>query len=433
MSTDGNQAVDTASVTSVDIQPVGVAGDTQTDDQILDVQPETSSSAAPEVEVTETAETTAADKTTEHTDAEAEITLEPGVIPPELKHLMRDAKVAPHLQRLVDQNSAYRQFGTVGQLRTINDAITRVGGVEQLEQVAAKAISLDEADDAFNGTPEQQQTLAEEWLEDSPDAFRSMVSTGAKLLAQRDPQGYAAMTAEIFGGRVSELGWDEQIEAIDRALQAGDSKRLEGLANWLVESARKSGVQWQGGRGRVSPERQRFEAERSRFEKDRETHAVTQVRAFQSGVHDDVSKQVTSSVQSVITNALKTSVFSDEGKKAIVQQVVNDIDNAMKADRAVGRQFLNLIRSDNTLSQRTKQQAVALLVGRAKSLIAATAKKVIAQRTKEVVSRQSSVNSKKTNAATRQDVRGGAAPITRTAKLDKKTAAGMSDDEIMDA
>lgn len=437
---DGTQVADAASAASGGIDFASVPSDAQTDDQVLDIGSETEIAAEPEVQADENAleidihEVEDLEPGAEQQPKPGqESQLKPGTVPTELKHLMSDPKVAPIVQRLVDQHKAYADLGTVTGLRAVKAAVETAGGLEQLNAAVSKAASLDEADDAFTGTPEQQLALAEEWYTDNPAAFRSMVSQSARLMAERDPQGYAAMTGQIFTARMSDMRWDEQIEAISRAINANDPRKLQGLAQWLVDDARAKGIEWKGAQGRVDPKQSQIDRDRQNLQREQQSFESQRVQAFQGRVSDEVTSSVQTAIDGVLDKALAKSFFSPEGKKAIKADVLSDIDKAMKADRNLGRSFTTLIRSDRALSDATRAKAIQLLFARAKSLVGITAKNVIARKSKEVVTRQSRVNSQKTNAASRVDIRGGAPPVTRTKPLTKADAAKLTDDEILNS
>lgn len=366
-------------------------------------------------------------------------------MPKELTALLKDPSVAPKLQAAMPQiQSAFDQLARIREVfptvRAVHEfAETFPGGLEEAKAAQQKSAMLDEADDQFGGPPEQQRALAEEWIDDNPEAFKSMFVQSASLLRERDPQGYEQITGQVFHDRMESSGFAEQIEAF-RSILAGPkeswAEKLPGYVQWLINKADELGVKWNRQTGRVDPavaaaktEREAATAERSAAFKERLTLFSGQVGA---SIHTSINQSVTQ----LTTSLLKDTAFSDKGKERIRTEIISTMDQAIKADRNIQRTITRITQEGfrTGKTEDAKKQLVTLLTGRAKQLLPSTAKRVISERTAELIASNSAVNDKRAAAAGRTDVgTGGASPAIRTRKLTTADTASMSDDDIINA
>lgn len=370
----------------------------------------------------------------------------PSAMPKELTALLKDPQVAPKLQAVMPQiQSAFDQLARIREVfptvRAVHEfAEAFPGGLEEAKAAQQKSSMLDEADDQFGGTPEQQRQLAEEWATDNPQAFQSMFVQSAALLRERDPQAYNAITSQVFHDRMESAGFSEQIEAFRQVLATGNKEtwtaKLPGLVQWMVNESDKLGVKWNKSAGQQPPEITAAQKEREAATTERHAAFSERVTLFQGQVGASIHSSLTQSVNATVNPLLKDTAFSDTGKANIRQQIINTMDQTIRADKNIQRQILRLTQDGfrNNKTEDAKKQIVSLLTGRAKVLLGPTAKKVLAEKTAELVANNSNTNARRAAAGARNDVgTGGAPPAVRTRKLTSKDTEGMSDDDIMNA
>jgi hypothetical protein len=447
-----------AAAGSVDIPSFSIAGaqsDTQTEDAILDGTPPAEGAGSGTPAGTEPAGKTAepgqepaagavADgKQVEGQDGQqaAAEALAPAQIPAELTALLKDPQVAaklqpimPKIQAAFDQNTAYRElYPTVREAREFRETFPTL---EDAKAAATKSALLDEADDQFAGTPDQQRALAAEWADSDVVAFRSMYTEAGRVFAEKDPQGYAQAIEQSAKDWIRTAEWDEQIAGMAEALKTNDLDRLKGMVAWLVQDAGKRQVQWNPKTGRTDPNMEAAQREREAATTERQAALTERIQFFQQQVGGSCETQIRGTITKSLEQTLKDSAFTDDGKKAIAQEIYAQLDDKIKADKATQRALVQIIKANGKVdtSNVARQKAVALLTGRAKALLAGVAKAVIERRTKEVVASTTQINDKRDANANRREVgAGGATPVVRTRKLTPKDTAAMTDDEIMDA
>src|SRR2546425_11778608 len=82
-----------------------------------------------------------------------------------------------------------------------------------------------------------------------------------------------------------------------------------------------------------------------------------------------------------LAKVLKDAPFTEGGKKRIVEDIFRQVDNTLRADRGLARQYASIVRPRGPaqgagwrLDPAAQDAVVSLLVGRAKALIPAVAK-----------------------------------------------------------
>ncbi len=363
-----------------------------------------------------------------------------GTAPPAwLKQLYADPKIGREAQRLWDTSAAYREaFPTVAEARAVKELFP--GGAEEARAVHAKANALDEADEQFvSGDPEAQTQLATEWYDDNPEAFTRMVSVSAKLLAEREPEAYQQLTSQIFLGTLQRENFDKRVELLREALEKNDAGALKALVGNLVGWAQQKGIAGDPAKtGHISPERQVLERERQELTRQRQELEARAYQGFEQAAQTAVQGSIQQSIQGTVANVLKDAPFTDAGRKRIAEEVFRTVDEKLRADKGLTRQYAAIVRPGGTrhggwrLDEQAKTQVVNLLVGRAKALIPAVAKQVVADYTAYVLSSNKEVIGRKESAARRVDIAGGAAPQTRVRPLTQEDIRGLSDAEVLD-
>ena len=424
----------------------GVASDSLSEDAILDQPSDVAAAVAEPAEAEAPAGKTAEEGApAEGADGKPAAELSDavvGAIPKELNALFKDPQVGPKLQTVRPMiQSAFDQLARIREVfptvRSVHEfASAFPGGIEEAKAAAEKAQLLDAGADEFKGGPEAQLSLANEWHEDDPEAFQSMFLQSAKVLSERDPEAYSRITDSVFHERMSKLGFDEQIEGFRHALAKGDTDRLKGLVQWMVNEADKVGIKYAKAAGQPDPTITAAQREREAATAEKDTARKERVDLFQTNVDTEVRSTMVKSISQITSPLLKDSAFSDSGKQKISSEISTVIEQALLGDRNLQRQ-LNQIAAEGFRTNKVKEaqrQVADLIASRGKKLVPETSKKVIEEWTARLVSSNKDANTRKTAAGNRTDVgAGGAAPAVRTRKLTPQDAAGMTDDQIMDA
>jgi len=371
--------------------------------------------------------------------------IQPGQPLPEwAKQLLADPAyrgIGPKVQQLWDQHQAYREiFTTVAEARAVKELFP--GGADEAKVVHAKALALDEADEQFvSGDPAAQGELALEWYQDNPEAFSRMVTVSARLLAEREPETYKQLTDGIFLAALRAERFDKRVDLLREALAKNDGEALKGLVETLVGWAENRGISGRSARGgQLDPERQAIQQEREKLDTERRALEAERYGAFHNAAQTSVETQVRQSIQGTLAKVLKDAPFTEGGKKRIVEDIFRQVDNTLRADRGLARQYASIVRPAAAgsprlawrLDQEAQKQAVSLLVGRAKALIPAVAKQVVAEHTSYLVGANKALIDKKENAAKRVDIAGGGAPEVRVRPLRPEDVRGKTDEEILD-
>jgi len=242
----------------------------------------------------------------------------------------------------------------------------------------------------------------------------------------------AALQAERF---------DKRVDLLREALAKNDGEGLKGLVETLVGWAENRGISRRGGPARsgIDPERQAIQQEREKLDIERRALQAEQYGAFHNAAQTSVETQVQQSIQGTLAKVLKDAPFTEGGKKRIAEDIFRQVDNTLRADRGLARQYASIVRPRGPaqgagwrLDPAAQDAAVSLLVGRAKALIPAVAKQVVAEHTSYLVGANKALIEKKEGAAKRVDIAGGGAPEVRVRPLKPEDVRGMTDEEILD-
>ena len=371
--------------------------------------------------------------------------IQPGQPLPEwAKQLLADPAyrgIGPKVQQLWDQHQAYRElYPTVAEARAVKELFP--GGAEEAKAVHARALALDAADEQFvSGDPAAQGELALQWYQDNPEAFSRMVAVSARLLAEREPETYKQLTEGMFLAALQAERFDKRVDLLREALAKNDGEALKGLVETLVGWAENRGISRRGGPARsgIDPERQAIQQEREKLDIERRALQAEQYGAFHNAAQTSVETQVQQSIQGTLAKVLKDAPFTEGGKKRIAEDIFRQVDNTLRADRGLARQYASIVRPRGPaqgagwrLDPAAQDAVVSLLVGRAKALIPAVAKQVVAEHTSYLVGANKALIEKKEGAAKRVDIAGGGAPEVRVRPLKPEDVRGMTDEEILD-
>lgn len=415
-----NLGADTQSEESI----LGITADEGSGDQVIEGQ---------EADLQTDTQTTTEKTDGQQVDEDLDAGLESAAIPTELKHLMSDPKVAPTIQRMAQQNNAYRTaFGTVRDARTF--ATEFPGGVKEAVDQKQKAYALDEADDAFaSGDPGTQERLASEWATAYPQAFGSMVQASLKVLQSSNPQAFSQFTGQVLKDSFSANRFDEQMEAIATAIAGLSSeqiadpaiRRLAGLTQWMVEKTNALGIKYQRN-GQLSPEQEALNKRTQELDQRSQQHQQSVATYATNQANGAALSSFTPALKSTLGKLLKESAFTDAGKQRIEKEIQSTISERLKADQGLQRNFAKTLK-DGQFSPEATRKAAELLSLRAKALITSVAKNIIDERTKEFIAHNQSVNDKKVNAGKRADITGGQAPATRSRTVPREQIGRMTD------
>lgn len=432
----GAAATADASLSGLGISEIG--SDTQTEEQILGTAlAEDNSDVTTDVVDQPVDENAIADDKAQPdkaAKADADEQLEAGTIPPELKGLMSDPKVAPAIQRLVDQNRAYQAYGTVRDARVFKE--TFPGGVKEALDYRNKAYTLDEADNAFESNdPAAQAQLVSEWFDRVPQAAQGMITAGIKVLQQKNPDGYAQFTSNLVRDFATSQKWDVQLAAIGDGISRlteqqiaalpQEVKQLLGYTNWLVEAAEKTGIKHQD-KARVSPEHDALSKREQTVKQQEDALRVDRANTFIGQVNSGSETQIQQSIKGTLTRILEKSAIPEKGRQKIAAEVYVQVTARLQKDSGYQTDIKSRLREASwDLSK--KQAVIDFVVGRSKALVAGVAKEVIADYTESFIAANKAANDKKDASGRRVDITGGQAGSARPRALTPQQMSQMSD------
>lgn len=410
--------------------------DTQTEDQIIasvtgdegsDVTTDDDAAVTTTTDDADPDAAAAAKTKTEADDLDPDS--ETGTVPPELAGLMRDPKVAPHIQKLVDQNAAYRAFGTVRDARAFKE--TFPGGVKEAVGYRDQAFTLQSAEDSFEaGDP----GLVAEWFARSPEGTVKALSNTMQLLQQRDPARYTQITGKVLQDTFSGQKWDLQLASIGQLVskltpeQLADKgiEALAGQALWLVEQAEKAGIKYTD-KAKTSPDVDEFTKKQQELQTKTEQHNIERANFFNDAVNTDVKDQLMRTINSKLAVMLKESAFSEKGRSRIASEIFSGIEEALKVDKAFGATVKQHVK-ESGINIGKRGKVVDFVVARARASFKTVAQKVISERTAELIADNKKANERK-EGNTRVDITGGQTSSARPRKLTPEQARTMPDSD----
>jgi hypothetical protein len=369
-------------------------------------------------------------------------------VPAELKHLLSDPKVAPHLQRAFNQLADYSKLGTVRDARTFAQEFP--GGVREAQEYKNRALDLADWDGQYeSGDPRQQADLVRSWYDHAaqqgkPEVFRGLVNVALGELKKSDPEGYKQLTGgtieQSLGGELVATdgrAWNMsgQMAAIrqvlaDRNLTADEKlEQLGGYSYFLVRELEAMGIGKKSEGGRIPREQERFQ-QREQQQNTRQEQLELQTRnLFNGTVNSDVHTTMDRSIAQTLAQQLKDTAFTPKGKQEISAKILPEIERRLSQDRAYVSRTKQM-QAEAKYDVGKRKAVVDYVVNRCKALVVPVAKEIIAAETEKFVAGTRDANDRRENGARqRVDVTGGQAGRTGRQLPTRAQIQGMPDSE----
>ena len=347
-------------------------------------------------------------------------------LPNEFRSLFKNpdpavAALAPKIQSMWDRLQAYTShFPTVADAKQFSEAFP--GGVKDALMAQAKAAELDEADNAyFSRDPAQHAALAKDWATNDPEAFASLAEQALTALSESNRPAYDKLGGTILEGTLSNL--------YRTALGVGNKDAADRIAQ-LHEDVfgRKLGEQ-----PRNDPRAQELTQREQRLKTQEQEHTNRVASDFATNANSQVGKQLQSQILTNLSTALKNLKVSEGAKGRISQEIYDDINQKLIADKGLQNRLQSIAQQGRRagFTPQLTQQWVDALSARARALLATSAKTVIDRWTQDYLGVAKATNAKIDNAASRKDVGGGGLPNHGLAPLTAEKMATMTNAEIL--
>ena len=351
-----------------------------TDEQILEIEPETRGEAATgapaELGAADASPSSATATTTAGTAAPGVAAATPtGAEPPKwLADVMADPQ----------RGGEARDFWNgVAQARQDAVAYREVfAGPAEARVAAERARVLDQIDRAyFAGNAGERSQLAATMLREDPAAFREMVIEGLRALEEVEKSGGAAhgagesRLARVFGG-----------PAAAGAGQASSTSATVTAAPGQATGAGSTGVAGHHGAA----------------EQDARVAAYA---SFEKSANEDLERSVGAAIDRTLEQALPNTGRGDNGalKSRLVGAIRLDVEKALQGDRRLGEQVAQLL-SGKRLNSETRGQVVRLIGERAEQLVPGAAKKILSDWTQTTLAAHRERTGRASAAASREEV-----------------------------
>jgi hypothetical protein len=266
---------------------------------------------------------------------------------------------------------------------------------------AQRARTLDEIDRAyFTGNASDRSQLAATMMREDPAAFREMVVEGLRALEEAEKgrgQGNGAgesRLARAFAG-ASGVG---QGTTTANAPGTGTTSALTSALNpgsnsGLTSSAVSTGAPAQHGNAEHDAR-------------------VTAYASFERSANEDLERSVGGAINRTLDQALPNTGRGDsEGLKSrLVGAIRQDVEKALQGDRQLGEQVAQLL-SGKQLNNETRAQVVRLIGERAEQLVPGAAKRALKDWTQSTLAAHRERTGRGAAAGARQEV----APVATSA------------------
>jgi hypothetical protein len=355
-----------------------------TDEQILEIEPETAESEAvgqPLLAVQErsaeaqTAKTSPGAAIPAHAaQNDASQSAQPGVAvplepPPWLAAQMKDPWTAEEakelwngVQQARQEAAAYRAaIATPEDARALKELYP--GGVNEARSAAERARELDDIDRAYFGaagkSPQEisasRAQLAQRMLREDPAAFREMIFAGLRALEDAGKQPGASLVGATLGSPGAASG----------TVSAGGASPAPAVPSVL-------------GAPHAAPQHGDTSAN--------EAH-VAAYAAFEKAANEDLERSVGGAIERTLEQALPNTGRSVQDASSRAGQapplqtrlsaaIRQDVEAALKGDRQLGEQVAQIL-SGRRLDNETRAQVVRLIGERAQQLVPVAAKRVL--------------------------------------------------------
>ena len=335
------------------------------------------------------------------------------------------------VQQARSEAAAYRAaFATPDDARALKELYP--GGVNEARAAASRARLLDDIDRSFFGTtgatPEQTSAaraqLAGMMLREDPAAFREMVFAGLRALEEAEKGSGASANAsdlprlaKVFAG--NQAGRHAGVGATLASPATGDGSRSTGGAspapavthNALAANAASAPPSV--GAQHAVPQWSNTSAQDAR---------LPDYAAFEKAANEDLERSVGAAIAHTIDQALPSLKGSNRGEKEgarrgvplqdrLTAAVRQDVEAALKGDRQLGEQIAQIL-SARRFDNETRAQVVRLIDDRARQLVPSAAKRIISDWTHATLAAHRGNAARSESASARREV----APATAQAQ-----------------
>lgn len=344
-----------------------------TDEQILEIEPETQSVSGGEEKAASLPVTAAArtDSATQGAAGQAAATGTAtsntvgaggavGVEPPRwLAEMMSDPQSGGEARDFWQGVTQARQDAAAYREVFAQPAEARVA--------AQRARTLDEIDRAyFTGNASDRSQLAATMMREDPAAFREMVFEGLRALQEAEKGRGAgngvgdSRLARAFAG-VSGIG---QATTAGSAPATGTTSALNPGLNSVANSGLNSGA---APAGAAAPH--------GNAEHDARMAAYA---SFEKSANEDLERSVGGAIARTLEQALPNTGRGDSDalKARLVSAIRQDVEKALQGDRQLGEQVAQVL-SGKLLNNETRAQVVRLIGERAEQLVPGAAKRAL--------------------------------------------------------
>lgn len=422
------------------------------DDQILEqedgAQDETleleegSDSGAADLDAT-AAETTEGEETQIDGDGEEHVETEVLPVgseytaPPEIAALFKDPKVGKSVRETFYRDAAYRELGTVAEIRAVKDLFP--GGAEDAQSAAQARTDLAELDELYYSlNPQDTEHFISRLHEEDAGAFTNLAKSFPDVLFKLAPDIYREQTARQVQDTMANVYETAIAQGAGKGQPGENLKNAVDVLSFALFNRPFDKV------GRAPQTRQSTEATaREKRVTEREQAIETNsFNTFHGSTNTALVNRCINDIKTTVTKLLDKTPAKGNAKvlNKIVGEVYTEIDGKLKADKGLTESLRREFKAAKLekYSDAAKARIVNLMAGRAKALLAKSAKNVVQEWTTAVLGNSAARQDKLRTGAARKDVTGGQpsgqrrGPVAaRTVDPAKVNYGKTSDDDIL--
>lgn len=425
---DASAPVDTSAAPAAVETPVPQ----QTDEQILGMDPVGTPPAAKPVEKpVETVQKVADPAAAKTPEAEA------------AEKIAEDGRLMPVKWREMAKSDP--EFRTL--FYTAKTNAEKLASIEpQFTEATTKLAAVEKADTAYlSGDPAAIHGELKSFLGEKPAAILPMLSAGENLLKELLPKEYARVSAERLTNSLKEIGMDRGLNVLRQALDAGDAgiEALKGQVAKILEYFDGNGLPTTE-QAKLEQQKMQLDArEQSQRDADEQSY-VTTSNTFRSDVNKEVETAFVTGIKTAVDKVLEKSAFPDGARARISTDVKAKLYEKLGQNKDVIEQVNRAIWPNGKKDgqgkdvrgrwdEAARKVAVDAPAAYAKTILNDVIKEVVDQYTKDFIATTTNSQTRAAAAASRTEVHGGSNAPRGAKKLTSKDAAGMTDDEILDA
>ena len=288
---------------------------------------------------------------------------------------------------------------------------------------AAKDVAaIDQA--YFSADAGTRAGLATRLYESDPAAFRAMLAESARTLAARDPEGLAELARQlglpadgVTANAARSVTRAARAEAQATELRSSDPRRAPRRAEEQAATENSATPPADAGRPANSDERV-FPAEA--------------YRAFESTTNDDVARQMQQAIDTSLGTTLPAGIPAG-ARRRIGEDIFREVHASLTSDRELSRRVSEALR-DWRFDAAARQQVVALVSGRARTVLPEVARRVVTERTSSVLASDRAKTARIDAAVSRKDMTGGRLPepVASNGRARNVDYGRMSDEQILE-